>query len=124
MIDNMENTKEKNILENRSAMPHNGTLLRQYIDEKARSQSQVAEQMGITLSTLQSYYKRETMHTKALWNASLALEHNFLFDLGRRLPVSFVSEREQELQRELDELKKENERLKIELGVYEKIVKR
>ncbi len=105
-------------------LSHNGDLLRRYIKESGIGNVKMANRMGVNPQTLYHYLGRATLQTRVLWEASLILKRNILFDLGMKLPNDFVSEYEPELQKQIEELKQENERLKIEIGVYEKILKR
>jgi hypothetical protein len=52
----------------------------------------------------------------------LALNHNFLAELGEKLPVDHITNREAGQRQQIDELQKELEKLKFELSIYKNIV--
>ena len=127
----MENT-DKNF-KNSGQMPHNGDLLKQRTEATFPNHTRMSEQIGVTLSTLLKTYPQPSVQARTLWKASKALKHNLFFDIGMMLPNDFTSEYQhneeliKELEKrlnELEDLKKENERLKIEISVYEKITKK
>lgn len=119
----------KSIKEASKLMPHNGTLLRRFIKENNLTYIEVAKHIGVAPQTIPYYVGRNTLQAQVLWRASIAFEHNFFSDLCNKLPIPDINEnvpteREIKLQEQLDRLEKENERLRIELSVYEKILKK
>jgi transcriptional regulator with XRE-family HTH domain len=102
-------------------MPHNGKLLKAFIDNSRLTQSAVARRMGVATSTLHNYDKSRSLTTDIWWRASKALHYNFLAGLGSLLTEEYVTPRETELQTACERLQKENERLKIELEIYKNI---
>jgi transcriptional regulator with XRE-family HTH domain len=102
-------------------MPHNGKLLKTFIDNSRLTQIEVARRMGITTPTLHYYYKSHSLTTDIWWRASKALHYNFLAGLGSLLTEEYVTPRETELQTVCEQLQKENERLKMELEIYKNI---
>ncbi|MDR1679651.1 MAG: hypothetical protein LBR81_07740 [Prevotellaceae bacterium] len=115
---------ENSTLQHAGNMPHNGNLLKKHIEESRLLPSHVAKRMGISFSTLRTFYNRQTVQTKTLWTASMALGYNFFFDLGMQLPQNMESALDTELKKRVEQLEKENERLKTEIGVYEKILRK
>ncbi len=115
---------KNSILQYADKMPHNGKLLKEHIKESLLLPSHIAGQMGISLSTLTSFYERQTLRSKTLWAASVALGYNLFFDLGMHLPRGMESALDTELKKRVEELEKENERLKIEIAVFEKVLKK
>ena len=109
--------------QNTVKMSHNGRLFRQQIDKSPLIAARVAERMGTAHSTMLSFYERPSLRASVLWKASLALGYNFFFDLGMQLP-DMASPLKVDLQRRVGELEKENERLRIENSVYERLLKK
>ncbi|MDR1761876.1 MAG: hypothetical protein LBR55_05445 [Bacteroidales bacterium] len=105
-------------------MTHNGQLLKKHVEQAPALPIRIAERMGITHSTLLSYYNRPALRTSVLWSASKALDYNFFFDLGMQLPNDLESALNTELTKRVAQLEKENEQLRIENAVYERILKR
>ena len=105
-------------------MRHNGRMLQSCIEKSPLLPVRIAERMGVSQSTLLSFYQRYALRTSVLWNAAAALNRNFFFDLGMLLPPDMESALNTDLHKRIRELEAENERLKIENGVYEKILKK
>jgi hypothetical protein len=101
-----------------------GEMLKKHVEQSPLLAARVAEQMGISQGTLTSYYARESLRTSVLRDAALVLKYNFFFDLGMSLPDGLPSALDTAARRRIAELEKENERLRIENAVYEKIMKR
>jgi len=78
--------------------------------------------MNVSSTTVYQYAKSPSLQLSILWNASLALNHNFLAELGEKLPVDYITNRETEQRQQIDELQKEIEKLKFELSIYKNIV--
>jgi hypothetical protein len=105
-------------------MRHNGEMLKNYMAGTKFLPTRIAERMGVTHSTMLHYFTRPSLRTSVLWKASTALGYNFFFDLGMQLPSGMKSALNTELTKRVEQLEKENERLKIENAVYEKILKK
>ena len=120
---NINQTEEK-YMQQTENMRHNGKMLQSRIEKSHLLQVRIAERMGVNPSTLISFYQRYDLRTNTLWKAAEALNYNFFFDLGMQLPPDMESALNTSLQKRIKELEAENERLKIENGVYEKILKR
>ena len=117
----MENTLKISPAETTS-YPHNGKLLTNYILNNRVNRVELARKMNVTPPTIYNYVKSESLQLNILWNASLALKHNFVAELAAILPVEFVTEREKGLQLQLETLQKEIEKLNLELSIYKTIV--
>lgn len=109
-------------------MPHNGKLLKAFIDSRRLTQSEVARRMEVTASTLQYYYKSRSLTADIWWRASKALHYNFLTGLGSLLAEEYVTPREAEaisknsmLQAEYERLEMELKHVKMELEIYKNI---
>ena len=129
----MKYTEEKKLETVDRGMHHNGNLLKECIEKSGLTKLEIAQRMGITVPSLHNYYVRYSLQTKTLWNASQALNRNFMVELGCKLPVDFVLEREKEKEQEfmkkeqeflnrIKQLESKIERLEMEVSVYEKIL--
>ncbi len=105
-------------------MPHNGSLLEKYIVEQHTIKAALARKMGVTQPSINVYFRRHTLQTGIWWRASLALQHNFIAELGEILPVDYETKTEAKLREELAQLQKEMSELKLKLSVYESIMKK
>jgi transcriptional regulator with XRE-family HTH domain len=99
-------------------MPHNGKLLKAFVESHHLTQVNVARRMGVTASTLPYYYKSHSLTMDVWWRASKALHYNFLSGLGSLLSEKYVTPDENELKATCERLQKENEQLKMELEMY------
>ncbi|HRZ98372.1 MAG TPA: hypothetical protein P5084_12520 [Paludibacter sp.] len=117
----MDNLKENNseIVE---SYPHNGNILLRFLLDNKINRSAIARKMNISTSTMYQYAESPSLQLSILWKVSMATKHNFIAELGERLPVEYVSKRESELIKQLDDVKSELEKVKFELAVYKNIV--
>ena len=114
--------------------PHNGKFLQDYIKKNGVNRAEMARKMNVSNSTVYQYAESPTLQLSVLWKASLALNHNFVAELGDLLPVAHDSKREAQLEKRIKELEieleiktsiyeKQIEKLKIELSVYKNIAR-
>ena len=113
------------------SFPHNGQLLVDYILKNRVNKIAMARKMNMSVSAIYKYGQSPTMQLRILWNASVALKHNFIAELGALLPVRFVTPHEEELKIELqakqsenEALQKQIEHLNIQISVYKSIVEK
>ena len=102
--------------------PHIGKMLAVYFDGLSKSQAQLARRLKMANSSLSRMLDRDSLNFTVLWNICLTMNHNFIAELGEKLPVEFVSAREKDLQAKLADQQKEIERLNMELLLYKNFV--
>lgn len=110
-------------------MPHNGKLLANYILDNRINRAALARKLNKSNTSVYQYAESPSLQMHVLWKVSLALNHNFVAELGASLPVEYVTPKELELQNQIkalqeqiEGLKKEIEHQQIEIGVYKNIV--
>ena len=103
-------------------MPHNGNLLTNYVLNNKINRADLARKMNRSNTSIYQYAESPSLQMGILWKISLILNHNFIAELGEKLPVKYVTAREKELQAQLETLQKELDRLNIELSVYKNIM--
>ena len=101
--------------------PHNGKFLQDYIKKNGVNRAGMARKMNVSNSTVYQYAESPTLQLGVLWKASLALNHNFVAELGELLPVAYSSKREAELEKRIKELEIE---LEIKTSIYEKQIEK
>ncbi len=118
-----------NIDKTEKAMPHNGKLFEHYVLSNNINRAEVARRMHMTNTSVYKYAESPSLQMGILWKASLALNHNFVAELGAALPVDYVTPKELELQNQIKALQeqmaglqKKIEHQQIEIGVYKNIV--
>jgi len=109
--------------------PHNGKLLSDYIFKNKVNRAELARQMDISNTSVYKYAQSYSLQLGILWKASLALNHNFVAELGALLAVDFLTPHEEILQNELkakqneiELLQKQIEHLSIENSVYKSLI--
>jgi len=109
--------------------PHNGKLLSNFILKNKINRAELARQMDISTTSVYKYAQSYSLQLGILWKASLALNHNFIAELGALLAVDYITPHEEVLQNELkakqieiEVLQKQIEHLSIENSVYKSIV--
>ena len=97
-----------------------GELIKNYFELKRIRRAALARVMGKALKTLLSYEKNSTIQTRILWDLSIALKYNFFMDIALLLPKEFhcgtdifeeKNKRINDLEKELEQLKKEKQLL-------------
>jgi hypothetical protein len=107
-----------------NTMPHNGRILKEFVEQSGLSPTKVFSRMNTDRNTLAGYYNSNSMQMRILWNASNAIQHNIIAEIGSRLSIPFATPKEIELQQKLETALKELELVQIELNVYKNIVRR
>lgn len=107
---------------NADEYPNIGSVLANFFKKHSINKSKLATQLNVPNTSVTRYVARDTLQFMTLWNISISLNHNFIAELGELLPVEFVTKRELLLQKQIDALQKDLEKLNIELSVYKNIV--
>ena len=102
---------------------HIGNLVHWEIKQRHLKKKDVASQLGIIPTTLNQYFKQQSLQTTILWRLSKAVNFNFLMYLGQKLDVDFETEKEKDLKELLRQKEEEITMLKAQLGVYKQIHK-
>jgi transcriptional regulator with XRE-family HTH domain len=109
-------------LQSADAYPHNGNMLRTYFKAHSVNRAELARRMSVAGSTVMQYFDSQSLQLGILWKISLALKHNFVAELGEKLPVDYTTQRETELKQQIEDLQGELEKTKFELSIYKNIV--
>jgi plasmid maintenance system antidote protein VapI len=96
-------------------IPHNGQLLAQVMNKRMMTVPKLARKMGIAPNGIRQYCKLPSLHAALLWKLGEILEYNFFAAISKEFPVQSPSEKEQDLQQQLADCKKEIE-------IYQKIL--
>lgn len=105
-----------------NAFPHNGNMLRGYFKLHSVNKAELARRISVAGSTVQQYLDSQSLQLGILWKISLALKHNFVAELGEKLQVDYKTQRETELEQQIEDLQSELEKTKFELSIYKNIV--
>lgn len=128
MNDNTNNTDGTG-----KTMPHNGKVLTNYVLNNRINRAELARKLNKSNTSVYQYAESPSLQMNILWKASLALNHNFIAELGELLPVEYSTKRETELENKIKAMEtelemktsiyeKQIEKLNIELSVYKSIV--
>ena len=115
-------TGKKNKSVSTNAYPHNGEVFKKYFTENNVNRAKLARQLGVTPTTVMRYFDSQSLQLGILWKTSQVLKHNFVAELGEQLMVDYTTAHEIELENQLTELKKQVEKMEIELSVYKNII--
>lgn len=99
--------------------PHNGKFLQSYIKMNGVNRAELARKLNVSNTTVYQYAESSSLQLSVLWKASLALNHNFVAELGELLPIEHSSKREAELETKIKTLELE---LEIKTSIYEKLI--
>jgi hypothetical protein len=102
--------------------PNIGKVLADYLKKASINRSKLSKQLSVPGASINRYIEKDTLQFKTLWNISVALNHNFIAEMGEKLPVEFTTQRETKLNEQIESLQNELEKTKFELSIYKNIV--
>lgn len=102
--------------------PNIGEMLKKYAKEKRIFKAAWSRHQGVTKQTITRYFKKSTMQVSTLFDISQILKYNFIRDIADSLPADMPPHAVNPLQAELDEAKKDIERLKFQVEILEKMI--
>ncbi len=102
--------------------PHVGEILKKYIKQNRLYQAGWARKQGVLPTTVLAYFKKSSMQISTLFTICQVLEFNFFKAIADALPPEMPPQNVNPLQPELDQIKKENEALKMENDILKKLL--
>ena len=116
------NTNIMSADETKNNMPHNGKLLTDYLLKNDINRAGLARKMNVSNTSVYQYAGSPSLQMSILWKASIALNHNFVAELGELLPVKHKTGNEIQLEEEIKALEAQMEKLNLELSVYKDVI--
>ena len=98
------NTNIMSADETKNNMPHNGKLLTDYLLKNDINRAGLARKMNVSNTSVYQYAGSSSLQMSILWKASIALNHNFVAELGELLPVKHKTGNEIQLEEEIKAL--------------------
>ena len=106
-------------------MPHNGNKLENYIRESGKRPTVLSREMGYSSPLLMRFFNTPSIRTHIWWKLGLLIDRNIFAEFAEIYPVKYKSKREEQLETELADVKKELEAeladVKKELEIYKRI---
>ena len=90
-------------------MPHNGEQLERYIKESGKRATVLSKNMGYSSPLLMRLFNTPSIRTHVWWKLGLLINRNIFAEFAEIYPVKYKSKREQQLEAELEDVKKELE---------------
>ena len=116
------NTNIMSADETKNNMPHNGKLLTDYLLKNDINRAGLARKMNVSNTSVYQYAGSPSLQMSILWKASIALNHNFVAELGELLPVKHKTGNEIQLEEKIKALEAQMEKLNLELSVYKDVI--
>ena len=116
------NTNIMSADETKNNMPHNGKFLTDYVLKNDINRAALARKMNVSNTSVYQYAVSPSLQMSILWKASIALNHNFVAELGELLPVKHKTGNEIQLEEEIKALEARIEKLNLELSVYKDVI--
>ena len=116
------NTNNMSDDETKNNMPHNGKFLTDYVLKNDINRAALARKMNVSNTSVYQYAVSPSLQMSILWKASIALNHNFVAELGELLPVKHKTGNEIQLEEEIKALEARMEKLNLELSVYKDVI--
>ncbi len=102
--------------------PDLGNFIHWHINQNGIKKKVLSEQLRVLPTTVNKYFKQESLQFTILWRISKALQHNFLMELGEKwLKIPYQTQKEIDLQNQLDQKTTEINLLKAQLQVFREI---
>ncbi len=101
--------------ETRKDMPHNGKFLTDYVLKNDINRAGLARKMNVSNTSVYQYAESPSLQMSILWKASIALNHNFVAELGELLQVEHKSEN-------MIQLEEKVKTLESQLSIYKEIL--
>lgn len=97
---------------NGASMPHNGQMVKQLLEARKVTKSELARKLGVSPGGVNGYLGQPTLHAALLWKIGLILEHDFFADLSAPFPHRASSAIELSQQQQIAQLTMELEAVK------------
>jgi hypothetical protein len=91
---------------------HVGSMIKHFVDKHLLVRKEVSKKLGFYNTAIYGYEKRKSIYTDTLLNFCHALQHNFFMDIAQQLPNSYTQNHQSQKDLEIEQLKKEIEKLK------------
>ncbi len=102
--------------------PHLGNFVQWHIEQNKIVKRGLAEALHVIPTTFNQYFRQHSLQFTILWRISQALQHNFLMELGEKwLKIPYQTQKEIDLQNQLDQKNTEIDLLKAQLQVFREI---
>lgn len=107
--------RKKYQIQGTEAYPHVGKMIGEYLRKHNIINATVARRIGIAPNGIGYYLEQESLQLGIIWKVGIAVGHDFLAEIAAMHPYKMPSERELQLESEIEDLKKE-------LEIYKRIV--
>ena len=99
-----------------------GNFIHYHIVQNKIKKVDVAHGLYILPTSLNDYFKKDSLQFAVLWKLSLLLKHNFIAQLGEYLPYRFETIREKALKEQLAEKDALIQKMEIQLESFREII--
>lgn len=114
----MANHSKQNYL-NETTLPHIGAMVKREVERQNLTPTQVGRMLGVKSTTVTAYYKSRSMQAGLVLLLSKVLKYDFFSEIMEALPDDFPKRKDEaalekmtNLEREIEDLKKENALMK------------
>ncbi|REG94169.1 transcriptional regulator [Flavobacterium aquicola] len=101
-----------------------GNFIHYHIYHNKIKKADVSRALHILPSGLNEYFKKDSLQFAILWKLSMALEHNFIAQLGEYLPYRFETIKEKELKKELAEKEAIIHKMEIQMETMKEMMRK
>ena len=117
----MKDTSQQYLKQATNDCEHVGNFVHWFIKQTRTKKKDVASHLQVGPTTLNSYFKQQSLQFTIVWRISRAINYNLVMDLGQRLKIPFETEVEKELRKQLAEQEEVIKRMEIQLEVYREV---
>ena len=102
---------------------HIGQLIKNKIQEKKLTYSEVSRRINVTLPSLMAYFENPSLQSRIIHKLCLALDYNFFEDYTNILPENIRNaNNDSQRNNEIEELKNIIEDQKKEITIYKELI--
>src|SRR6478609_2729274 len=116
--------RKKHLIGLDKGYPRVGNLVHYHILEQKIKKADISRALDIIPTSLNDYFKKDTLQFAILWKLSHAMKHNFLAQLGEFLPYHFETESETALKKELAEKNERIKKMEIQLEAFREMIRK
>jgi transcriptional regulator with XRE-family HTH domain len=102
--------------------PHIGNLIKDVLEMRGLTQSEVSRRIGVKPTTFYGYWFQESIQFGILWKIAIAVNYNFFADMVNNLPESVVKSKASMYDNILKQKDAEIEDLKKEVEIYKNLL--
>lgn len=101
--------------------PHCGQLIQNYMATHQISKAFIARKLDVAPSTVNAYFRNQSLQIGIIWKISQILEHNFIAEIAEMMHIEHSNAITEDLKKQLAEKDNSIQKLEMKVEVYKEI---